>query len=288
MITDTFSVTGEIVANYGSNKDAVLSWHDENVGIVAISNVIVGTGSAGSGAHVIASATVNSLRNYKNSIGSDIFFTHVQRFMKYSVCTARNMLGIPDVEMCAINTWAIVDKQRGVHICLQSSGIVAIQYADGAQRFTRVLWDNGIPFLPLYNGADQRRLSNFIDEHGGKGMPGVTLEHYTVDAKGSVILRKTERCTVMDGIDGIMLSFSQKEMDDITSITLLTDGIGQIADAQKGYTPIPWVNVVRFLTTCGDYLRCDFLSSRWREFISTFDAAPQENISGAAIKIAGD
>ena len=240
-------------AHYTAGKpcqDHALSRSDERVACAIVSDGCSSGGNTDVGARIFTFGTLQAIRDHamaSNGVIGTAAISIIAR-QQQLMGVVQPMIGLERGDVLATCIFAYFTHCGGL-IYVQGDGVVGLKYKDSSLSMYRYEWDENTPFYPSYVGSD---LEAFVTFHGGD-VSALRLSELAVSrVRDGVYTETSKKLTVKQGIEGISLNISLKEMEQIEYVAVFTDGVVQIKN-------LDWRDAVAdflaFKTTAGEFAK---------------------------------
>ncbi|MFZ2619965.1 MAG: protein phosphatase 2C domain-containing protein [Alphaproteobacteria bacterium] len=189
------------------------------------------------------------------------------------MASAQDALSLDSADLTATCIYAFLTPQGGfVHV--RGDGAVAIRYTDGKLLLHRFGWP---PEMGPYYPINQEHPSHFIATHGGNAEATLfTQESWATDGKLPLFQSASRTYTVREGMDGVLLTFSAKQVKNLEAVAVFSDGVeklGNISVSVNNPPFQPWQDVVAELMQFKAHSDA-FVRNRQKRFLD-FAANPE-------------
>jgi hypothetical protein len=207
-------------------------------------------GNTDIGARIVTLATLEAIRDHADTRTSlDSASVGILARQQQLLRTTRPILGLAPKDMLSTCAYMLLTPQGGV-AQVEGDGVVAVKYLSGSMHMRRYDWVDNTPFYPSYEGQD---LEAFIRVHGNDlGAERLRCVDMFRESSGAWQEPHTSAYTLEQGLSGVEMRFSPKELEEIEYIAVFTDGVTQIKE-------MPWqeavVELLSFKNPAGEFAK---------------------------------
>lgn len=269
-------------AHYTSGKpcqDYSLSGSNELISCAIISDGCSTGRHTDVGSRILTLSTLQAIRDHAKASGGalDTAVVSITSRQQQIIGTARLMLGLERVDMLATCAYIYLTQQGGfTHV--QGDGVVALKFRDGQIRMHRYEWANNTPFYPSYGDGG---IDTFIGAHGGD-LDAIRVSLHTTfrNTEGKYVDEDPKGLSLRGGLEGMLLSISRDELEQIEFVVVFSDGVTQIEG-------VDWRDAVStflsFKNTTGDFAKRRMI--RGIKDMQQSGRGPVDDISYAVVRI---
>lgn len=230
------------------------------------------------GARLLAHATARAIERGGNYSAPTVDPWSIQLSSDLLLDEVEHSLALRPSDMFATLLIGVLQVNGDGYAYIYGDGVVVAQYANGVRVYSKVSWDDNMPFYPRYQGELR---DVFVTAHGGD-LERERATHEVVRIDGLGVERSLQRLTLEQAMQGVEMGFGAPRFgpNPLQTIALFSDGITQIEG-------VPWEVAVdealAFRSTTGAFLKRRMI--RQLKQYEHNGKLPQDDVAGAVLVV---
>lgn len=259
--TDSYFHIGQMHLTQGKPcQDYAFSSVFGSIGFAVVSDGCSSGRHTDIGSRIFALSAATAVNQYAN-MPSDFFGianikSDICRQQEAAAEFAKKSLGLELKDMLATCGYVYLSLSGGF-ANLRGDGVIAVVYKNGEIKMLSCQWDKNTPFYPAYASDNFKQFINF---HGGDASGKVLKVEAWKHSLNEFVKEKEELVSIADGISGITQKFSPADLENISFVSVFTDGVMQVGNiAGGGGDFLDWkdvvIQLVSFKTYAGEFAK---------------------------------